>query len=211
MSYLSRSRDIQRDFPLFRFPSHNFSRRHDITISLITRDNLTVNSSNLLIKNSASREFIHFYKYPRTVFSNNNVSYIQMHLSIPIIIILKVLTRVLVKINKLINLNSNIPSTFSPREIQLTSKRKNVEKERERKSLPRIRPKKKKEAVPQQPSVLRASIGAISPFFRALNRARRSINKNYTVSPRHASGPPSSLPFSSSSVNRNGSNGHDTI
>ena len=73
------------------------------------------------------------------------------------------------------------------------------------------RPKKKKEAVPQQPSVLRASIGAISPFFRALNRARRSINKNYTVSPRHASGPPSSLPFSSSSVNHNGSNGHDTI
>lgn len=133
---------------LFRFPSHNFSRRHDITISLITRDNLTVNSSNLLIKNSASREFIHFYKYPRTVFSNNNVSYIQMHLSIPIIIILKVLTRVLVKINKLINLNSNIPSTFSPREIQLTSKRKNVERERERIASANSAEKKKKRRFP---------------------------------------------------------------
>ena len=133
---------------LFRFPSHNFSRRHDITISLITRDNLTVNSSNLLIKNSASREFIHFYKYPRTVFSNNNVSYIQMHLSIPIIIILKVFTRVLVKINKLINLNSNIPSTFYPREIQLTSKRKNVEKKREKIASANSAEKKKRGGSP---------------------------------------------------------------
>lgn len=137
-----------------------------------------------------------------------------MHLSIPIIIILKVLTRVLVKINKLINLNSNIPSTFSPREIQLTSKRKNVEGERERIASANSAEKKKKEAVPQQPSVLRASIGAISPFFRALNRARRSINKNYTVSPRHASGPPSFSPPPpplTATVPTARSNGHDTI
>ena len=103
-----------------------------------------------------------------------------MHLSIPIIIILKVLTRVLVKINKLINLNSNIPSTFSPREIQLTSKRKNVEKKREK--------------------------------IASANSAEKK--NNYTVSPRHASGPPSFSPPPpplTATVPTARSNGHDTI